>query len=222
MAYGLKEPEKTGIFPGNATAGEALDAILCLVNEQSDVDDFYRPRIARIFRYGVTASIIKELNDLMKPLAQSAKPVIDSRSHELSWSIRHYDVTRRLEKQIKQKKEWKAESKRAIEHFENQKLRGEISQDFADSIIADSHEMVQEMANYHADFSEALCAYVLAYFIDDGVFDYLRRCERQECKRYYIGGPRAKWCSTTCGSIVRVKVKRKRDKEAGNLESRYL
>ena len=224
MAYWLKEPEKTGIFPGNAdvTADETLHAVLSFANDESDRAVFYGPWIARIFRYGVKPALIKELNELMEPLHQSAVPVIDSRSHELSWSIRHYDVGRRLERQIKQKKEWKAESKRAIEHFENQKLRGVISQEFADSLIADAHETIQEMANYHADFSESLLAYVLAYFIDDGVFDYLRRCERQECKRYYIGGLKAKWCSDNCGSIVRVKAKRKRDKEAGNLESRYL
>ena len=34
-----------------------------------------------------------------------------------------------------------------------------------------------------------------------------------ECKNFYIGGPRSRWCSTNCGGIVRTKKKRKLDKQ---------
>ena len=60
----------------------------------------------------------------------------------------------------------------------------------------------------------------LAALISSGVFDKLKRCE--DCRNFYIGGPRAKWCSNTCGSRNRARDKRKRDSQAGNYESRYL
>lgn len=227
MVYGLKEPKKTGVFPGNAsvTADEALNAVLWFGNQQSDnqqFDNWFKPLIARIYRYGVTTSLIKELNGLMGPLAARARPVIDPQSRELSWSIKHYDVARRQDKKQEFVKKVATQTTKHIEDVENQKLLGEIEPDFADGLIADAHEYLQDFKNNSADFSQAIWAYVMAYFIDDGVFDYLRRCERPECKRYYIGGSRAKWCSDTCGSIVRVKAKRGRDKEAGSFESRYL
>lgn len=228
MAYGLKEPEKTGVFPGNAsvTADEALQAILYFGNELFDDHHYFKARIDRIYRYGVTKALIKELNQHMEPLAQSAIPLIDPTSHELSWSIKHDDVTQELMKRRDFAKNMTAEMEEIIESAPNRDRPWphptKTHQEMVDMVIADAQQTIGEVKNYSADYSQAFAAYVFAYFIDDGVFENLRRCERPECERYFIGGPRAKWCSTTCGSIVRVKLKRKRDRGVENLESRHL
>lgn len=49
-----------------------------------------------------------------------------------------------------------------------------------------------------------------AILISVGVFDRLKRCEA--CKRFYFGGPRAKYCSDNCGSLTRVRRKREKDR----------
>lgn len=40
----------------------------------------------------------------------------------------------------------------------------------------------------------------------------LHRCVLAECRRFFVGDARSKWCSTTCGSKFRVRAKRKRDR----------
>ena len=65
-------------------------------------------------------------------------------------------------------------------------------------------------------------ALMVASLVESGALDGLKRCGMSDCKNLFVGSDRAKWCSETCGSRHRVRNKRKRDKEAGNLESRYL
>lgn len=57
----------------------------------------------------------------------------------------------------------------------------------------------------------SLAGWCTAVLISLDVFDQLKRCE--VCSNFYIGGPRAKYCSDTCGSLNRVRRKRKKDRE---------
>lgn len=53
----------------------------------------------------------------------------------------------------------------------------------------------------------------LVSLISAGLSDRLKRCSLNECRRFFFGDPRKKWCSDNCGSKVRVRNKRKKDKE---------
>jgi len=59
----------------------------------------------------------------------------------------------------------------------------------------------------------AVFALMIARLVNAGIIDRLKRCQLKSCRKYFFGGPRAKWCSDTCGSKVRVRNKRKRDKQ---------
>lgn len=61
------------------------------------------------------------------------------------------------------------------------------------------------------------CAYLVAFAIEAGTFKNLKRCALKECSKYFIGDPRAKWCSANCGSKYRVRKKRKIDSQRGML-----
>ena len=54
-------------------------------------------------------------------------------------------------------------------------------------------------------------AFEFSKFLSSGVLHRLRRCQNQECERFFIGPPQAKWCSKACGSKVRVSKMRKRN-----------
>jgi hypothetical protein len=58
-----------------------------------------------------------------------------------------------------------------------------------------------------------VAAFALSHHLAAGGLAGLKRCEQSECKRFFVGRPNAKWCSTTCGSKHRVRKKRKRGKE---------
>ena len=60
---------------------------------------------------------------------------------------------------------------------------------------------------------EAQIAFVIASSLGERRLDGLKRCSLSECRKYYVGGPRAKWCSDNCGSKHRIRKKRKRDRE---------
>lgn len=51
----------------------------------------------------------------------------------------------------------------------------------------------------------------------NGELNGLKRCESHECRKFYVGNAKAKWCSDTCGSRERLRKKRKRDRERGML-----
>ena len=59
---------------------------------------------------------------------------------------------------------------------------------------------------------------LLAYFIFSNILAMgglknLRRCNVNDCQKFFIGPKNKKSCSTTCGSKYRVRKKRKRDRE---------
>jgi hypothetical protein len=60
---------------------------------------------------------------------------------------------------------------------------------------------------------EVMIAFSVAVALADGALDTLKRCALKECSKYFVGDPRAKWCSETCGSKYRVRNKRKKDKQ---------
>ena len=41
----------------------------------------------------------------------------------------------------------------------------------------------------------------------------VKKCQRQDCEKFFFGGPRAKWCSNACGTYVRINKKRKLDRQ---------
>lgn len=52
-------------------------------------------------------------------------------------------------------------------------------------------------------------AYCIAHLLEIGAFDGLKRCNMKDCEKYFIGPPNRKWCSKKCGSLHRVRKKRK-------------
>lgn len=49
--------------------------------------------------------------------------------------------------------------------------------------------------------------------ITAGLSGRIKRCARKGCKKFFFGDPRKKWCSDNCGSLIRVRKKRKLDKQ---------
>jgi hypothetical protein len=56
-------------------------------------------------------------------------------------------------------------------------------------------------------------AHAMLRIIDGKVADRIRRCDLEECGRIFFGDVRAKWCSPSCGSKVRVRIKREKDRK---------
>lgn len=54
--------------------------------------------------------------------------------------------------------------------------------------------------------------YVISHLLAIGALKNLKRCELKDCRRFFIGPTNRKWCSKSCGSLFRVKKKRKKDK----------
>lgn len=59
---------------------------------------------------------------------------------------------------------------------------------------------------------DELFALAMVRIIAEGFTDKVHRCALKECRKYFVGDPRARWCSTTCGSKYRVRKKRRKDK----------
>lgn len=55
-------------------------------------------------------------------------------------------------------------------------------------------------------------ALAIARLIDDSFTNRIRRCELADCRTYFVGDPRARWCSRRCGSTHRQRELRKRRK----------
>lgn len=70
----------------------------------------------------------------------------------------------------------------------------------------------KEMPNFDAiDHPRAIAAYKFAYYLANGVLDNLKRCKREECRRFFIRARHAEYCSKTCGSMYRMQ--KSRDKK---------
>ena len=59
---------------------------------------------------------------------------------------------------------------------------------------------------------ESAYALVVMKIINADLVPRIRRCQFAECRKYFEGDPRSKWCSQTCGTNFRVRKKRKLEK----------
>ena len=57
-----------------------------------------------------------------------------------------------------------------------------------------------------------IAAYNIANQIVIGGLEKLKRCQLPACNRFFLGPRNAKWCSVSCGSLYRVRQKRKRER----------
>lgn len=58
---------------------------------------------------------------------------------------------------------------------------------------------------------ELQSAYGITHLLSIGALKNLKRCNLNSCKNFFIGPPNKKWCSQSCGSLYRVRQKRKKD-----------
>jgi hypothetical protein len=65
-----------------------------------------------------------------------------------------------------------------------------------------------------ADFTDprTTAAYAFSQQLTLDGFIGLKRCHLKSCRKFFIGRPNTKWCSDSCGSLHRVRQKRKRDR----------
>lgn len=54
-------------------------------------------------------------------------------------------------------------------------------------------------------------SYMFSNMTSLGWLEGLKRCKNPECRLFFIGRSNVKWCSKSCGSLYRVRQKRKRD-----------
>lgn len=55
-------------------------------------------------------------------------------------------------------------------------------------------------------------AILISHLLSIGALSNVKECNFEECNSFFVGPPNRKWCSSKCGSIHRVRQKRKRDK----------
>jgi predicted RNA-binding Zn ribbon-like protein len=55
-------------------------------------------------------------------------------------------------------------------------------------------------------------AYVISHLLAIGALENLKRCQLKDCRKFFIGPTNKKWCSKSCGSLYRVRDKRKKDR----------
>jgi predicted RNA-binding Zn ribbon-like protein len=70
--------------------------------------------------------------------------------------------------------------------------------------IADSNSVMSD--------PELQSAYGITHLLAIGALSDLKRCGLKDCQNYFIGRSNVRWCSKPCGSLYRVRQKRKRDK----------
>lgn len=83
-------------------------------------------------------------------------------------------------------------------------------------------EWIFDRRLYLKEHKKTQTVFWIATLLQHGGLDGLAKCQMPGCGNFFVGTARKRWCSDTCGSRSRVRAKRKRDKERGNLESRYL
>ena len=163
---------------------------------------------------GRAAPGIPEMLDMLIYCANRHEPLGDEYLREgltanKRWVDRYYKYgkTRGLVKDLNAK--LKAIQVSASMHFDYKS--GEIEWNYAQKTDEFELPSIEESVAFH-----------FALVLGSGELDRLRKCEMSDCRKYFIGTDRAMWCSNTCGSRNRARNKRKRDREAGNLASRYL
>lgn len=70
--------------------------------------------------------------------------------------------------------------------------------------IADSNSVMSD--------PELQSAYGITHLLSIGALKNLKRCGQKDCQKFFIGRPNLKWCSKSCGSLYRVRQKRKKDR----------
>ena len=55
-------------------------------------------------------------------------------------------------------------------------------------------------------------AYMISHLLAIGALEGLKRCKLKDCRKFFIGPKNRTWCSKPCGSLFRVRQKRKKDK----------
>lgn len=58
-----------------------------------------------------------------------------------------------------------------------------------------------------------LYAWALIRVIQEGTDRRIKRCPLKDCQKIFFGDVRAKWCSPGCGSLYRVRKKRREDQQ---------
>ena len=56
-------------------------------------------------------------------------------------------------------------------------------------------------------------AYMFSNMTSLGWLTGLKRCRNPDCQEFFLGRTNVKWCSKSCGSLYRVRQKRKRDRD---------
>ena len=69
---------------------------------------------------------------------------------------------------------------------------------------------------------ERIYALVILDMIRDGALDGLKRCELNECRKYFIGNAKARYCHDNCGAKVRARAMRRRNKAAQMMHGDYI
>lgn len=95
----------------------------------------------------------------------------------------------------------------AVQHVE---LRTRVELEGDSKRRARNFELSQ--ASFAGSELELFSLAVIRILMDDYV-DRLHRCQLEDCRRYFVGDPRSKWCSKNCGSTYRVRDKRKRARQ---------
>jgi hypothetical protein len=55
--------------------------------------------------------------------------------------------------------------------------------------------------------------YIVSHLLAIGALENLKRCKLEDCRKFFIGPSNRTWCSKSCGSLYRVRQKRKVDKK---------
>jgi hypothetical protein len=201
MGYGLKNPDALISTPdwGEVPAELLLKHTLFEANEGSGTG--VATWLSRVCRYGLTKALADELSEAMAPLQAAARPTIDPTSG-LHWRIDRAAL----------ESEYNVLSGSTL--IKEQKESGEVSSlsSAIQSVTEHLDELSVEDQERIYELHDACSAYRVAFLIDRGIHEHLRKCERPKCRKFYIGGPRSKWCSDNCGGIVRTQRKRKLDK----------
>ncbi len=70
--------------------------------------------------------------------------------------------------------------------------------------IADSNSMMSD--------PELQSAYGITHLLATGALKNIKRCGLKDCQKFFIGRSNVKWCSKSCGSLFRVRQKRRKEK----------
>lgn len=174
-------------------------------------DNVYRYLVERIYRYGVTDSLIKDLNEgfrYERAVCRVGQPIILGNGKTLSlesWLRGEKPIVRNgiIYKSVAEKglKHW-------LQHRCEISLEGG-KDDYQVSFRLPQIPAVLDETVVHGRYKYT--SLIVACCMHE--FDRLRRCQSEDCSRYYLGTKRAKWCSDTCGSRERLRKKRKEDRE---------